>query len=94
MASPSHGECAGHLRARLEGTQASPSPGAPCEDLSRSGRAAAFLRFLKLAFSPTYRALPAPSNQAALIFKVAQPGQIQDLTGNANTAGMPLCHKG
>lgn len=46
------------------------------------------------AFSPTYRALPAPSNQAALTFKVAQLGQIQDLTRNANTAGMPLCHKG
>lgn len=42
--------------------------------LNRSGSTVAFLRFLKPAFSPTYRALPAPSNEAALIFKVAQPG--------------------
>lgn len=31
-------ECAGHLRERLEGIQTSSSPGALCEDLSRSER--------------------------------------------------------
>lgn len=32
-------ECAGHLREHLEGIQTSSSPGALCEDLSRSERA-------------------------------------------------------
>lgn len=42
----------------------------------RAGVQWPYFRFLKQAFSPTYRALLAPSDQAALTFTVAQLGQI------------------